>query len=361
MSPCGAYDMAGNVREWCWNETGEKRFVLGGSWSDPSYMFTIPSAQSCFDRSDSNGFRCMDNISPESSPEITTSSLPDDVYRDYSQETPVSDEIFQAYKRLYIYEKTELDPAIESTDETPQYWIEEKITYNAAYGNDRITAYLYLPKNSKPPYQTVVYFPGSESFQLRSIGELGGWDLEIVLKSGRAVLYPIYKSTYERADDYVHPPAAINPYINQVIYWYKDLARSVDYLETRSDINSDKLAYFGFSLGAHVGSVLLAVEDRFKACIFAAGGLLIVKVTAEGPEVDQLNFAPRITIPTLMLNGRYDYLFPLETSQIPLYNLLGTPEEHKVHKVYESAHGVPRKERIREILDWLDRYLGPVE
>ena len=62
-----------------------------------------------------------------------------------------------------------------------------------------------------------------------------------------------------------------------------------------------------------------------------------------------------------MLNGRYDYLFPLETSQIPLYNLLGTPEEHKDHKVYESAHGVPRKERIREILDWLDRYLGPVE
>jgi len=42
------------------------------------------------------------------------------------------------------------------------------------------------------------------------------------------------------------------------------------------------------------------------------------------PEVDPFNFAPRVRQPTLMLNGRYDFAFPVETSQLPLFQLLGT-------------------------------------
>jgi hypothetical protein len=33
------------------------------------------------------------------------------------------------------------------------------------------------------------------------------------------------------------------------------------------------------------------------------------------PEVDEINFAPRVKVPTLMVNGRCDHFFPLETSQ----------------------------------------------
>ena len=361
MSPFGTYDMAGNVREWCWNESEGKRFILGGSWNDAFYMFNIPNARSSFDRSPSNGFRCMKNIVPESSPEKATAPLPNADIRDYSREKPVSDEIFRAYKGLYSYDKTELNPAIESTDDTSPYWIKEKITYDAAYGNERIIAYLFLPKNSSPPYQTIVYFPGSGALNLHSSVNLWMGDLDFMLKSGRAVLYPIYKSTYERGDDYVHPPATINPWRNQVILWFKDLARSIDYLESRNDIDINKLAFFGYSLGAHLGPVFLALEDRFKVSILKLGGLLLQKKTAEAPEVDAINFVAHVTMPTLMLNGKYDYLFPLETSQIPLYKLLGTPEEHKVHKTYESAHSMPRNELIRETLDWLDRYLGRVK
>ena len=144
-----------------------------------------------------------------------------------------------------------------------------------------------------------------------------------------------------------------------MLFWYKDLARSIDYLETRKDINRDKIAYFGGSLGAVIGVVFVALEKRFQASILYLGGFPLPKSSKETPEVDQINFAPRVTIPTLMLNGRYDFLFPFETSQIPMYQFLGTPDEHKVHKVYETAHGVPRNERIKETLDWLDRYLGP--
>ncbi len=56
-----------------------------------------------------------------------------------------------------------------------------------------------------------------------------------------------------------------------------------------------------------------------------------------------------------------DFFYPVETSQVPMFRLLGAPNEHKRHVVYETGHNIPRNEMIRETLDWLDRYLGPVK
>ena len=65
-------------------------------------------------------------------------------------------------------------------------------------------------------------------------------------------------------------------------------------------------------------------------------------------------------IPTLLLNGRYDFETPFETAQRPLFDLLGSPAEHKRHAVFETGHALPVDDVAREILPWLDRYLGPV-
>lgn len=139
--------------------------------------------------------------------------------------------------------------------------------------------------------------------------------------------------------------------------WSKDLGRSLDYLETRPDMDVGRIAYFGNSLGAAVGPQLIAVEPRFKAALLISGGSF-EKVPAE---VDSWNFAPRVRIPVLMLNGRDDFLFPVESSQLPLFRLLGTPGKDKRHLLYEGGHGViTHSDVIKEALDWLDRYLGPV-
>jgi hypothetical protein len=74
------------------------------------------------------------------------------------------------------------------------------------------------------------------------------------------------------------------------------------------------------------------------------------------PEVDPINFLPRVATPTLMLNGRYDFFFPIETSQVPMFRLLGTPADQKRHVVEEGSHFVPRTRLIQETLAWLDRY-----
>jgi eukaryotic-like serine/threonine-protein kinase len=69
---------------------------------------------------------------------------------------------------------------------------------------------------------------------------------------------------------------------------------------------------------------------------------------------------PRITQPVLMLNGKYDMYFPVETSQKPMFKLLGTAKDDKKMIVYDSGHVVPPTEFFQETLTWLDTYLGPV-
>jgi dienelactone hydrolase len=171
-------------------------------------------------------------------------------------------------------------------------------------------------------------------------------------------MFPIYKGTYERGDalgsDY---PAETSFYREHAIQWANDLGRSIDYLETRADIDRDRLAFYGLSWGASQPQ-LLAVEDRFKAAVLYSGGFYLTKTL---PEVDPIHFAPRVKLPVLMLNGRSDFFAPVETAQEPLYRLLGTPPPDKRHVIFESGHVLPQNEVIRETLDWLDRYLGPVK
>ena len=48
------------------------------------------------------------------------------------------------------------------------------------------------------------------------------------------------------------------------------------------------------------------------------------------PEVDGLNFAPRVRVPVLMVNGRYDFGVPFAVNQVPLFRLLGSPDKDKL-------------------------------
>ena len=174
-------------------------------------------------------------------------------------------------------------------------------------------------------------------------------------------MWPIYKSTFERQDEYTTGGGNKLPALfrDHLIMWSKDLGRTLDYLETRKDVGGTKLAYLGLSLGAGLAPVLLTVDQRFKAAILHSGGFFS---PLRLPEADPLNFVTRVKTPVLMLNDRYDTSFPVASSQLPFFRLLGTPEKDKRQTLCESGHaGMPHKEVVRETLDWLDRYLGPVK
>jgi eukaryotic-like serine/threonine-protein kinase len=113
------------------------------------------------------------------------------------------------------------------------------------------------------------------------------------------------------------------------------------------------------SRGAVHAVRLLAVYPRFKAGVLSSGGLQM----SQPAEVNAWNFAPRVQVPVLMVNGRYDFIFPLDTNQKPLFQALGTKESDKRHVLYDGGHRnlVTRPDLIGEVLDWFDRYLGPTQ
>jgi len=365
MNSYGCYDMAGNVREWCWNESQKGRCIRGGAWNDVIYMYADPSQASPFDRSAKNGFRCVQYLDMEKVPQDVLQPFEHSEPRDFYKEKPVSDEIFQVYKNQFLYDRTDLNAVIEERDDVAEDWIKEKITFDAAYSDERIIAYLFLPKNTLPPFQVIIYFPSSAALWSSSSENLdhhSGFknNLAFIVKTGRAVLFPVYKGTYERRIDIAHwPSEGTHQHTEYRIKLVKDLSRSIDYLESRSDIDRDKLAFYGFSWGPVIGNIILAVEERLKVGIFMVGGL--DESSKARPEVDLINYVSRVKTPILMLNGEYDLSFTFEMAVKPLYDLLGTPEKDKLLKVYKTDHFIPLNESIKEILNWLDRYLGPPE
>ena len=185
--------------------------------------------------------------------------------------------------------------------------------------------------------------------------------MHFIMRSGRAFFCSVGKSTFERGDGFRIETATPTSWKEHIIMWAKDFQRSIDYLETRPDINHDKLAYYGISGGASFGIYNLALENRIKTGVFDVGGFEPYEFA---PEVEQIDYVPRVKMPILMLNGRYDLAFPLEESARPMFDLLGTPEEHKHLIVFDSGHSIRSTHRnilIKEVLDWLDRYLGSVK
>ena len=91
-------------------------------------------------------------------------------------------------------------------------------------------ANILLPKNAAPPYQAVIWFPGS--YASTSSPAIETWYsplLRFLAAHGRALVYPVYKGTYERQT----PLVTRSQNRDLVIQWSKDLGRTIDYLESR--------------------------------------------------------------------------------------------------------------------------------
>ncbi|MBA3296077.1 MAG: SUMF1/EgtB/PvdO family nonheme iron enzyme, partial [Acidobacteria bacterium] len=352
----GTTDMAGNVKEWVLNAAGAKRYILGGAWNEPVYMFTDWDAESPFTRHPTQGFRCIkvDRAEDLSAALTAVIQAPS---RDVRDVKPVSSPVFEAWRSLYSFDHGDLKVQAESVDDASPEWRMEKVSYAAAYGDERIPAYLFLPKNAKPPYQVMVGFSGSNVFYERSSATTTDLDrFNFIMRSGRAFLYPIYKSTFERGDVVKNDtPNMTAGFRDHMIMWSKDVGRSVDYLESRSDIAKGKIGFIGLSSGAALAPVFLAIEPRVSLGVIYMGGFYLQPSL---PEADAVNFAPRVKVPVLMLNGRFDNFFPTGSSQEPLFKLLGTPAEHKRRIVYEASHNIPRNEMIKEVVNWMEKYWG---
>jgi eukaryotic-like serine/threonine-protein kinase len=348
----GTYDMAGNVREWAWNAAGDSRYLLGGAWNEPNYLFKHLVAADPGSRGAENGVRCAKYPEPPAD-ELLAPVLPE---REYEQPTPVSDDAFALLRGMYAYDRTPLEAEVKSVNDSLKGYRREIISIRAGYGNERMDVHLLFPRDVSPPYQSVIWYPGDDVFLLRSSESYSSEYLfDFLPAAGRVLVYPIYKGMYERFEP---PDFSPSGWRDRMVRWSQDISRTIDYLETRSDFDARRIAYYGFSGGANYGPVFLTVEPRIATGILLAGGLIPLPMRQE---MHPAHFAPRLRTPTLMINGRDDFILPYELSQQPFFAMIGVPGDQKRHARLAGGH-IPtnRLEIIREVLDWLDRWLGPV-
>ena len=353
MNPFGTFDMAGNLKEWTANAAGEERYILGGAWDEPAYAFSLPDTRAPFARERTFGFRCVRRPTPP--PESSFAPLTRAARSLARESSPVGDETYQVFVNLYRYARSALDARVERVDQSPPYWRRETVTFRTAYGNERVIAHLFLPKNTPPPYQVVAILGGNGIETWKRVEDFD-FPYEFIVRSGRAVIIPAVSGTLERG------PSAISSDVQwreRALRWSMDLGRSIDYLETRPDIDTRKLGFYAISSGVAHAIRIIAVDGRFKAAVFSSGGL----VPNPPAEIDEWNFAPRVHVPVLMVNGRNDFAFPVNTNQNLLFEALGTRERDKKHILYDGGHRnlVTRPDLLGDVLDWFDTYLGPVE
>lgn len=353
LAAYGTYDMAGNVKEWAWNASGDQRYILGGAWTEPTYLFRHPVAAHPWGRDRTNGARCAKYPQPPAAHLFA----PVTPRRQYERPAPISDEAFAVLRGMYAYDRTPLEVEVVRVNDSLPNYRREIVAIKTAYGNERMEVHLLIPRDASPPYQSVIWFPGSDAFLLRSSESFASEYLfDFIPRGGRVLVHPIYEGMYERFEP---PNLSPSGERNVVIRWSQDIGRTIDYLETRPDFDAKRIGYYGFSGGANYGPVFSAVDRRIAASILLGGGLVPRPVR---PEMHPAHFAPRSRTPTLMINGRDDFILPYELAQQPFFAMLGAPDDRKRLARLDGGH-IPtnRLEIIREVLDWLDRWLGPVQ
>ncbi len=356
ISPYGCYNMAGNVKEWCLNETNKGFVITGGSWQDPVYMFAHFGTFPGFYTAGGTGFRCVrtdDNLASQQGAMKINLEKRIPVYK------PVDEKTYQTFLTHYRYDRKPLNSEVIETTETAD-WVKEKVSFSGI-DNEQIIAYLYLPKRAAKPYQCLNWIPHS--------GVIGGSQrtdeaaehfLSPQIKAGRAFLAVVPEGAIERPrkPGFEWPDIETVRYRDLVVRYVTEFSLGLDYLESRGEIDMERLAFIGTSWGStNTGIIIAAIEPRYHTVVFLAGGIhrYAVKML---PEVNPINFASHIKPPKLLLNGKYDEAFPPETETLPFYNLLREPKQLSL---VESGHAPPLEKRVPIINRWLDETLGPVE
>lgn len=354
VSPYGAYNMAGNAREWCANPRGNEFATAGGSWTDPEYAFAYFGARDGFFASSNLGFRCARTLveTDERQGNIAfPAESPPPVY------TPVDERTFQSFLSHFRYDPQPLNAEIRETVETPD-WTRQTVTF-AGVGGESLIAYLYLPAHAEPPYQAILFSPPFPVIAgWYSIQQEAERSLAPFIKTGRAVLAIVPKGGIERPRDqaFIIPEQGSVLMRSIGVEWANEYSRGVDYLESRDDIDVGRIAHIAFSAGGS-GLIFPAVDDRYKSIMLISSGMPEY-VEQRLPEINGVNFVPYYAAPTLVLNGRFDEIYSINTHVRPLFNLLPHP---KRLEIVESGHVPPLEMSVPIMRGWLDETLGPVD
>ena len=285
-----------------------------------------------------------------------------------SQETtpPVlGEEAHKLLLRMYDYDPAiPLEARIVERKDNDSH-VRFKIVFRGVRGA-MVPGYLQLPATGTAPYPCVLLmhgWSGSAENWWEDNGYLSGGNVrKALLKAGCAVLAldaqahgdRIAENDYHVVNLYEDPEApprknyfTIREIITQTLLDYR---RGLDYLDTRDDIDMDRIGIVGYSMGGFHSVALTAVESRIKASV----GCVVPVTWREDPILDPANYMRSIgKRPFMMVQGREDSLCN-EAQSKKLYTYL----EHEDTRLllYGCEHRLP-VDYVGVAIPWLVDHL----
>jgi cephalosporin-C deacetylase-like acetyl esterase len=233
-----------------------------------------------------------------------------------------------------------------------------KISYRSVR-EQRVPAYLAIPKEKKDGEKlpVIVLMHGWNLFWGKNEDWVLDW-ISLLTEQGYAVLAPDHFLFGERKIE-----GGFDEGSNRGPYYYRDwmcqsvvdLRRGIDYLVSRDDIDPDRIAVFGGSLGGWIGSVLLGVEPRIKTAVLSVPATeFLTTQTPAGRVVNSSNFFPRYkNFSLLMVIAEKDMALRNKRAK-ELFEL--APVNKKLIK-YNESHFLNPQKYNKEILEWLSSEL----
>ncbi|SDL21346.1 Alpha/beta hydrolase family protein [Kriegella aquimaris] len=274
----------------------------------------------------------------------TSESLPVTKYYDYDTAVPLKD-------------------SVRSIHDTADFEV-LSISFKSVH-DKKVTALLSLPKNVDTPLPVIILMHGLGDHKAVDYVAFGN---ELFLKNGYAVLrLDISNHGDRKGDVYDFDLTGKHKYwardvISQTVF---DLRRAVDFIETRKELDADRIGDYGISLGGIIGTIFCGVEDRVKVPIIVlAGGQmnLLYEAGALSQDakdfvsiIEPLNFVKKIAPrPFLMLNAKNDEIVPPMMSKL-LFNKAEKPKEIIW---YDAKHrDAPLEIIYGDGLNWFNKYL----
>ena len=187
-------------------------------------------------------------------------------------------------------------------------------------------------------------------------------------KDGEAVLKAMYSriDQFERRRDLIEEADSADPshpfeaFLSGLMHLgVQNYRLALDYLDTRSDVDPQRIHLLGSSMGAMMGSILGGVDPRVKSlCLVVGGDPLLPHIDLARPESRDrlLPVASSLYIskfsgrPIMMINGLSDETIPMSAT-LRLYEAAKNPKEIRW---YPGGHAL-NLQAHKDAIDWIVR------
>lgn len=270
---------------------------------------------------------------------------------------------FSIYKYYNYDQDLPLKDSVNLLKDTTVYAL-YSVTFRSVH-NQTVTALLSVPKTSENPHPVIILMHGLGDRKTVDYVETGN---DYFLKSGYAVLrLDVAKHGKRYEDDYDFS------FTGEYRYWSReiiiqtvfDLRRAVDFIQTRKELDAERIGYFGISLGGIIGTVFSGVEPRVKVPVITlAGGdmHLMFGMDALSDDtkyylsmIEPNNFVEKIAPrPLLMINAENDDVVPPLMSKL-MYKKAMEPKEIIWYPA--KHHDIPIDKVYPDGIRWFNKYL----